>query len=94
MLSAVSEPSRCLYAAKLTTPAMCTKEELDRLQVCSLLLTSTILGSSKAPALPYVTLPPKTPLPVALAYARDHRQDAEALVSVGVLHNVLTHPLK
>ena len=33
VLSAVSEPSRCLYAAKLTTPAMCTKEEQDRLQV-------------------------------------------------------------
>mmetsp|Transcript_461 Transcript_461/g.1369 ORF Transcript_461/g.1369 Transcript_461/m.1369 type:complete len:387 (+) Transcript_461:612-1772(+) len=35
VLSAVSEPSRCVYAAKLTTPALCTKEEHERLQAAA-----------------------------------------------------------
>lgn len=32
VLSAVSEPSRCVYAAKLTTPVLCTSEFLQKLQ--------------------------------------------------------------
>jgi hypothetical protein len=54
VLSAVSEPSRCMYTARLTTPTLCTSDLLQSLQVpptspypCVCTLSSSLVSTWK-----------------------------------------------